>query len=767
MPAVKTKDFADQCQFPYINATETIDGNGRKHVTGFESGWMKWDFDKCQQWNETHPGNMIAINLSKTNYMVIDIDKQESVESTLKNYLADDGSWQTKSSRRGLPHLYRLRDPEDPCNTDIDRDGTGVDYIYKQIWEDPNGFINIPTGETEPPLFEAFSPVVAKVVKVKSDVPKSNTPEDVKFKTLMLDNITVEHWANRESWKRLLYAMRSEEISEQVMEQYSRKANNYEDGCVQDLLADWDEDKSTSWGTVEHFSRLSNSEAHAAICANRPRSVSTTSSVSNSKHEISTDKFLALKALELTNGEIVKVGDLLYVYEQKKGYWRQDHKGSHSRVMISNLVDEWLLEGLESLKGMSDAAKPYNKARDKVSSNSGINNVYSIFKDIIPENEEIEFDDMRPYYFVWSCGKAYDFASHDFVVLKKEDYVTMTTGYPYETYTEPDLVSLQKLYREIHFDEDTYLPYMSMCVTACIGIQVEKLIVNTGSGGNGKGLVNELLAKMLGKYFYKGSVSTLQEPIKAEQANPALASMHLKRLTICTEPEPGKKLNQATLKTITGDGDINARQLYSSTMKVNNQNTLVMECNQLPNISGKMDNSVKRRIRAIPFNATYTDDPNDPDLVAGKPHVYAANLLYKQALWQNSKRAALFEMIRMFAKEHGTELLESETCKKSAAAYVKQSDFAMVWFEDLYERVEDDTDVEPLPMIELFKDFKECDEYKNMDREDKKYWTKRQLIEQLTEKLHKDDYHECKVWNASKKRYRSAIWNWRLIPEDY
>lgn len=769
-------DWVVEQRIPHVKFVCTINGNGEKVPINIPSGWMEWDYDKCQSSNESKDGyETIALNLTNSKWMCIDVDEPKFEKIVLDIY---GTGWQTKSSRLGLPHLYRLKHPDDPCTDDINKDNTKVDYLYHQVWEDINGEMT----SAPAPILQVYESdwTIAPTSSSKSHTcsPKAKTEEDMIFKKRILDNIALEHWDDRGSWKRLIYAMQSEEISEETMEHYSKCSSKYKDGCVQDLLKDWDEERSTTWGTVEHFSRLSNPEEHIAICRKlRPRTVSIDSGISTcsasgsaakkSQHEVSTDKFLALKALELTNGEIVNVDHILYVYDKKKGYWIPDHKGCHTRVMISGMIDDWVLDQLEALKGMSDAAKPYTKAREKMSSNSGINNVYSIFKDSIPQNDTIEFDDTKPYYFVWSCGKAYDFESHDFVVLKKEDYITMTTGYPYDTYSEEDLASLQTLYREIHYDEGTYLPYMSMCVTACIGIQIEKLIVNTGGGGNGKGVVNELLSKMLGNYFYKGSVSTLQEPIKAEQANPALASMHLKRLTICTEPEPGKKLNQATLKTITGDGDINARQLYSSAMKVNNQNTLVMECNQLPSISGKMDNSVKRRIRAIPFNATYTDDPNDPDLLAGKPHVHAANLLYKKRLWQNSKRSALFEMIRRFAKEHGTGLLESETCKRRADKYVNDSDFAMVWFRDLYERVEDGEDSEPLAMIELFADFKACDEYKNMDRDDKKYWTKKQLIEQLTEKLAKDDYHVCKVWSGNGKRYRSAIWNWRLIAEDY
>lgn len=764
MRQVKTKDFIDKRRIPYINAIQTIDGNGKKHVKGIPQGWTKWDFDKCQEWNETHPGNIICINLSKTNYMVIDVDDPKSVESTLVALSADDGMWQTKSSRRGLPHVYRLRDPEDPCKNEVNRDGTGVDYIYTTSWEDPDGYINIPDGETEPPVFEAFTPAVAKVVKVKSDVPKSKTPEDAKFKTLMLDNIAVEHWTNRESWKRLLYAMRSEEISEEIMEQYSRKANNYEDGCVQDLLKDWDEDKSTSWGTVEHFSQLSNPENHIVIRAKRPSSVSA-DSVSKSKYEISTDKFLALKALELTDGEIVNIADddgenrVLFVYDSKLGLWNMDRRGGNTRVRISDLLDDWLLEELESLKGMSDAAKPYNKAREKVSSNSGINNIYSIFKDTAPVNSGIEFNNTKPKYFTWSCGKTYDFESNQFVRLKKEDYVSMTTGYPYVTPKEEDVVSLEKLYRQILYEEDIYIPYMSLCATACIGTLLEKIVICTGKGGNGKGVVNELLARMLGHYFYKGTVATLLEPIKDGGANPAIANMHNKRQTTFTEPDAGKKLNQATIKTLTGDNIINARQLYSADMSVQNQSSIIMECNELPMISGKMDDSIKRRIVTIPFKVRYTDNLKDEDLVAGTPHVHPANLMYKEIPWQISMRHAVFEMIRKFAVGYGTELIVTPQCKAFADKYVMSSDFAMIWFKSTYERVDIDEHAEPIKMKTLFQRFKESDEYLTLDRDDKKYWTKSRLQDHVAKKLAKTDYIDL-VYEGTTK-HRNCIWNWR------
>ena len=766
MPSLKTKEFADEYQMPYINFTLTIDGKGKKCATGLEPGWTKWDYDKCQKWNKTHVGNTIAINISKTKYMVIDVDDPKSVGSTLKNY---DDTWQTKSSRRGLPHLYRLRHPEDPCRNEIDRDGLGVDYLYtNQVWEDPDGLISIPAGETEPPVFEAFTPAVAITPVKKSDIPVAKTEVDIVFKKRILDNIALEHWENRESWKRIIYSMQSEEISEEIMAEYSKKASNYEDGCVQELLNDWDASKSTSWGTVEHFSRLSDSEAHAAICANRPRTVSTTSSVSKSNHEVSSDKFLALKALELTDGEIVNVEGVLYVFNPKTGLWLCDRKGCNTRVLITNLLDDWCCDEMETLRGLShdeykEQSKPLLKAKDKVNANSGINNVYSVFCDHIPE-KEIEFDNVSPYLFVWKCGKAYCFKTNQFVVLKKSDYVSMTTGYAFEQHNEEGLTSLQELYREIHFNEDTYNPYMSLCVTACIGLQVEHLIICTGGGGNGKGVVNGLLDALLGDYFYAGAVATLQQPIKSEGANPALASMHKKRATIFTEPKAGKKLDQSTVKALTGDGKINARQLYCGDNQLINHNSIIMECNELPLIDGKMDDSITRRVVAIPFEATYKD-PDDPDVLAGLPHVHPKNILYKTRAWQVQHRSALFEMVRQFAKEHGTGLLQTLKTKAYGKNYVMSSDMAGEWFRERYERVEEGEELQPIPikMIDLFGDFKETDDYKILDRDEKKYWTKRRIIDHLQNFLPKGDFKERGKLQGNE--YRAAVWNWKEISE--
>ena len=758
-----TRTWIEEQGLKHVNFTLTNDGE-KKIPVNIPTGWMEWTLAKCTTYNETHGGNMIAINIKDTKWMCIDIDDPKYEKMILDCY---EKSWQTKSSTRKLPHLYRLRDHEDPCKNEIDKDGLGVDFKYDQMWESADGYIDITPGETAP-VYEGFT-VESKEVCSSKTVIEPMTDEKEEYCMRVLNNIDVSYLEDRDTWVNIMYGMRNEGMSEDAMEKVSDRATKYKDGDVQDVMKGYDEtrDKTITWSTVCMYSIKSNPDEHKKITKSRVKSKST-ESTKEPKCDVSTDKYLALKAIKLVDGEIVNIEGVLYVFNPRTGLWMCDRKGSHTRVMISDLLDKWCCDEIETLSGLAhdeykEKSKPLLKAKDKVNANSGINNVYSVFCDTIPE-KEIEFDNVSPYLFVWKCGKAYCFKTHKFVRLKKSDYVSMTTGYAFEQYDDDDITSLQDLYREIHFDEDTYNPYMSLCVTACIGLQVEHLIICTGGGGNGKGVVNGLLDAMLGDYFYAGAVATLQQPIKSEGANPALASMHKKRATIFTEPKAGKKLDQSTIKALTGDGKINARQLYSGDNQLINHNSIIMECNELPLIDGKMDDSITRRVVAIPFEATYKD-PDDPDVLAGLPHVHPKNILYKTRAWQVQHRSALFEMVRRFAKEHGTGLLQTLKTKAYGKSYVMSSDMAGEWFRERYERVEDGEELQPIPikMVDLFRDFKETDEYRILDRDEKKYWTKRRITDHLQNSLPKGDFKERGKLQGNP--YSMAIWNWKEISE--
>ena len=86
----------------------------------------------------------------------------------------------------------------------------------------------------------------------------------------------------------------------------------------------------------------------------------------------------------------------------------------------------------------------------------------------------------------------------------------------------------------------------------------KKFVLANGGGGNGKGLLNELNQFMLGNDACILPATILVGAMK--QGNcPEIANINSKRLVFVREPNPEFKFNCATIKEITGGGEINAR----------------------------------------------------------------------------------------------------------------------------------------------------------------------------------------------------------------
>ena len=103
--------------------------------------WMNWDYERCMKYNILNKdNNCLNINLTNSKYMIIDIDawneKENKPEIELVNKYLNDYSckWNSKSTRKKLPHLWRLKDINDK-NTTKTNYKTGLDLIYTNVFE--------------------------------------------------------------------------------------------------------------------------------------------------------------------------------------------------------------------------------------------------------------------------------------------------------------------------------------------------------------------------------------------------------------------------------------------------------------------------------------------------------------------------------------------------------------------------------------------------------------------------------------------------------
>ena len=125
---------------------------------------------------------------------------------------------------------------------------------------------------------------------------------------------------------------------------------------------------------------------------------------------------------------------------------------------------------------------------------------------------------------------------------------------------------------------------------------------------NGKSLLMVLIQQTFGNYYKTMEPTVLtRKRGSSSNATPELADKQGVRIIFMSESEEDDKLYSSNMKRMTSFLDeICARQLFQVGFEFKPQFKMVMVCNELPEIFGK-DNGTWRRIRVVPFIATFVD----------------------------------------------------------------------------------------------------------------------------------------------------------------
>lgn len=144
----------------------------------------------------------------------------------------------------------------------------------------------------------------------------------------------------------------------------------------------------------------------------------------------------------------------------------------------------------------------------------------------------------------------------------------------------------------------------------------QKLFILYGSGSNGKSTFINLIAnKVMGDYAVKMDSSVLLAKDAGTNSNVqfSLANLVGKRLLITSETDDNERMSEKTVKDMTGDDMVNARELYGKGFEYLPQYNVFMCTNNLPIIRGT-DFGIWRRIFVIPFVHTFKEADKDPDM---------------------------------------------------------------------------------------------------------------------------------------------------------
>lgn len=294
--------------------------------------------------------------------------------------------------------------------------------------------------------------------------------------------------------------------------------------------------------------------------------------------------------------------------------------------------------------------------------------------------------DQEPYLLAFDdC--VMDLRTGDTRAIEREDMISMSCGYCYHDDSDPS--SLETLLSQIFPIENERDCVLEHLATGLVGVNIQKFMIQTGMGGNGKSLLMSLLAETLGEYASKMSIDILLKPLKVG-ACPELAQIHKKRLVYTEEPSANSQLCNSTIKDLTGCDLIKARMLYSNNDNTMNHATFVMSSNKIPNFDA-VDEALHRRLSVVKYRSLFR-----PEAEFGKylndEYVFPQNSTYQLASVRAKWRVPLINiLIRYIPGVIGCNLQLSPLCasfRKLTDEYLSMCNEFMNWFNEQFEKIE-------------------------------------------------------------------------------
>jgi putative DNA primase/helicase len=135
-----------------------------------------------------------------------------------------------------------------------------------------------------------------------------------------------------------------------------------------------------------------------------------------------------------------------------------------------------------------------------------------------------------------------------------------------------------------------------------------------GSGANGKSVLSDTLAAMLGDYCHRASAE-LFDRRHDRNKGPELAELAGARLILASETQEGGRLDERLVKDITGGEELRAEAKFMPGFRFRPSAKIWMTGNHRPRITGN-DEGIWRRVRLLPFEASFKGANANPRLAA-------------------------------------------------------------------------------------------------------------------------------------------------------
>ena len=296
--------------------------------------------------------------------------------------------------------------------------------------------------------------------------------------------------------------------------------------------------------------------------------------------------------------------------------------------------------------------------------------------------------DTNPNLFAFN-DELYDFQLKAFRPIKQTDYITITTGYARPTRNPEIRSKIMEVLTGMWEDEaprDYMLTLLASCLNGTRNMEVFSIL--TGRGGNGKGILWKLVQNVFGGYYYELPTQVLTKSVEsATAATPQIAELRGMRCVCAKEPEHDDRLQEGTIKSLTGGDLLAGRALYGSPVVFQPQFGLFIQCNVIPTFNGFTKGGMRRN-RVIPFPFNFIDSPKLSYDRKGDP--YIKNVLCSSVSWRDE---FFYILLDYYPRAEGKQIDAIPTpplVSERTNGYVAENNSIGEWWFDKYEVCENE-----------------------------------------------------------------------------
>jgi putative DNA primase/helicase len=217
-----------------------------------------------------------------------------------------------------------------------------------------------------------------------------------------------------------------------------------------------------------------------------------------------------------------------------------------------------------------------------------------------------------PNYLPLKDGKIINLKSLKVRDRTKEDYFDFELPFEFD---KKQITEATRFFSEIMNNDDEITNYLQMHLGYCITgeTNLRNLYIFWGAGANGKSSLCELLKSVMNKFYVTASKKVFIKQEGGSSHTSHLIPLMNARLAVLSETEEGDTLNAGTIKNITGNDEISARQLYGVQFSFKPFAKYIMLTNHKP-VFDINDKAMIDRIKYIPFKARFTVEPKGEEI---------------------------------------------------------------------------------------------------------------------------------------------------------